>query len=142
MGAQTQTRSWLDNVSVRKFNKISWPVKTMPKSYGSASSARPLAGIFSIVTRVKNLCASILIIINGYWCWHNSRLIYWYHFTDLDFVFQYPTWILLVNIIVALGGLGIGLMVFNAKLSCQKGVIINLVSLALTITLREIYIII
>ena len=69
-----------------------------------------------------NLVIGIIIIItNIYWSFLNTRLFYLYNFTEIVFAFTTPNWVLILNIVFGIIGIGIGVHVLRNKWSIKKG---------------------
>ena len=80
-----------------------------------------------MIKESKNRIARIIILIvnliwTGNWIW----LFYSYHFTDKLWLFMYPDWILVLNIIFGLIGISIGVSLIKGKIVIKKAILIEI----------------
>lgn len=59
----------------------------------------------------------IMIILNCLWLYRWLELLYGYHFSGKLYLFQYPNWILVMNIICALTGIFLAVRLIKKKIS-------------------------
>ena len=83
----------------------------------------------------------IQISLSIFWIWHYGILLYQYNYTDILFSFMYPSWTLILFILMGVLGIIIGLSVLSAKKKVKIGyfqisglliigIIINLIVIA------------
>ena len=63
----------------------------------------------------------IQILLSLYWLWHYGILLYYYNFSNILFAFMYPTWTLILFILMGLLGVYIGTTVFTMKRKYIRG---------------------
>ena len=56
-----------------------------------------------------------------FWIWHYGSLMYLYHYTEVQFVFIYPNWALILFILMGLLVIVIGILVLLAKKKIRTG---------------------
>ena len=63
----------------------------------------------------------IQILLSLYWIWHYGILLYYYNYTDILFAFMYPSWTLILFILMGLLGIFIGVSVCIGKKKIKTG---------------------
>ncbi|MBN1639357.1 MAG: hypothetical protein JW866_10335 [Ignavibacteriales bacterium] len=66
------------------------------------------------------------MIINLIWTGDWSWLFYAYHFTGRLWLFMYPDWVLILNIIFGLIGISIGMRLIIDKTKIKKALLIEI----------------
>ncbi|MEC3906646.1 hypothetical protein VOI54_06420 [Tamlana sp. 2201CG12-4] len=61
------------------------------------------------------------VIFSAYWFYHYGILYYYYDYTDLFFYFMYPTWMLIIYLLLSFWGICIGLQVIFGKRTVRSG---------------------
>lgn len=67
----------------------------------------------------------VIILINLYWIWDNSFMLYAYYSTAVLYMFRYPDWVLILNSVLGLIGLWIGIKVIRQKIKIKFGTFIS-----------------
>jgi len=84
------------------------------------------------------MLGSIFIGLNILWIFVNLQLWYKYHFSNLQFYFKYPDWVLFVNIILCIVGEIVGLKVYRKETNIARGALINIAVWILCAILNQI----
>jgi hypothetical protein len=71
------------------------------------------------------ILGSVFIALNIYWIFVIIQLWYNYHFSNLEFYFKYPDWVLLVNVILCLAAEIISFKMFRKEIKLLLGVLIS-----------------
>lgn len=73
----------------------------------------------------------LILIINILWSFHYIWLFYAYHFTNILWLFMYPDWVLIINIIIGFIGIYLGLKLLKKSIGLKKALIIDFVLIVL-----------
>ena len=68
----------------------------------------------------NQIIGAIFAIMNILWTIDTVCLFYKYHFTDIMFLFMYPDWVLIVNMIIGIIGLYMSIILFINRLKNEK----------------------
>ncbi len=79
-----------------------------------------------IKTSKNKIVGVIILIINIIWTGDWIWLFYAYHFTGRLWLFMYPDWILVLNIIFGLIGITIGIRLVKGKILIKKALLIEM----------------
>jgi hypothetical protein len=79
-----------------------------------------------IKTSKNKIVGVIILIINIIWTGDWILLFYAYHFTGRLWLFMYPDWILVLNIIFGLIGITIGIRLVKGKIFIKKALLIEM----------------
>lgn len=70
---------------------------------------------------MSKLNGLVQIVLSLIWLWHYGSLLYQYNYTNLQFIFVYPNWALVVFLVLGILGVLIGLSVLLEKKSVKAG---------------------
>ena len=84
----------------------------------------------TIKVRVNQMIGIVFGIANLLWIIHFAHLFYLYHFCKcLLFLFMYPDWILIINMITGIIGIFLSILLFRNRLKLKFFLIIEAVLL-------------
>ena len=73
------------------------------------------------------LIGLIISILSFLWIIDNLHYMYMYHFTTVLFLFMFPTWVLVTNVLLGLIGLLTGIALIRQKLKIKRAVLLSLI---------------
>ncbi len=69
------------------------------------------------------------MVLSGLWILQNLKLFYYYHFTNLLFLFKLPDWVLVLNIILGITGIWLGKYVYKGFWVVKKVIMYSIIIL-------------
>lgn len=80
--------------------------------------------------KINIIIGSFIILISLLWIYFFAHLLYAYQFNkEILWLFMYPNWVLIVNIIIGIIGIIIGILLIKNKLSIRKSSLIVIIIL-------------
>lgn len=75
---------------------------------------------FTLSNISDKLIGLLIMGVNIYWLMMSFSLFYRYHFTDVQFIFMIPSWVLIFNSFLAFLGVGIAVMIIMSRVKLLK----------------------
>lgn len=76
-----------------------------------------------IKKNIKVVIGLILMVLSAFWIYQMTTFYYQYHFTNIAFVFEYPTWLIATNIALGLLVTYHGFQLTYNKTSLKKSIL-------------------
>jgi len=76
--------------------------------------------------KINIIIGSIMLIINFLWTAEFIYLFYGYHFTGKLWLYMYPDWVLILNLIIGLIGIFLSVYLIISKIGIKKALIIDI----------------
>ena len=77
--------------------------------------------------KINLIIGIILIIVNLLWTYHFAYFLYAYHFIEgILWLFMYPDWLLIVNILIGIIGIVLGVRLIKNKLKLITCLLIDI----------------
>lgn len=88
---------------------------------------------------IKNskIYSTLLICYSIFWVWIHASTLYKYHFPESIYVRMYPDWILILNILLGLLGIGIGTRLIIKVSKTHKLLILVLILFVIAAILKH-----
>ena len=91
-----------------------------------------------IFLKQNKLLGILIILINLFWVWFSLDLLYRYHFTEFNPTFYIPDWILIMNLLLAIIGIAIGLILIKKKINIKTALLTDFALILIGLTIQQI----